>query len=292
MESPGRRPARGLAAYILAAYPPAYAAEYIAASILYSSTSPSRIISAQLLLAAAMWLPTLGTVAGLAAEGVPPGKGLRMLLRGWSLKWYLAAAVFVLAAYGAALAATSAMGYPVGIGVCQPGMSAALLIAVLAAGVVAGLTVNAAVALGEEIGWRGYLLDLLGGRLGRLAAAIVVGVMWGLWHLPLVYMGYNYVLPLDCGAGAYGLPAVAAFTLFTVAAGMLLAGLRLRGGVAAAAAGHGVINGVAGAFAVMSRGPRLVAPPAGVAASLGFFVASLPLWLLHGRGGRGQGERG
>ena len=287
MEKHARKPARGLVAYILTAYPPAYATEYVAASLLYRGSSLTSVIGAQLILAATMWLPTLGTVAGLAAEGIPPGRGLRSLLHGWRLNWYLAAPVFVLAAYAAALAAAMALGYPVGLRVCQPDMPSALVIAMLAAGVAAGLTINAAVALGEEIGWRGYLLDLLAGRLGEPVAALVIGVMWGLWHLPLVYMGYNYILPIQCGTGARGLPAVAAFTVFTVAASLLLVGLRLHGSVAAAAAGHGVINGVAGAFALMVRGPRLVAPPAGAAASLGFLAASLPLWLPRGRGGRG-----
>jgi membrane protease YdiL (CAAX protease family) len=39
--------------------------------------------------------------------------------------------------------------------------------------------------LGEEIGWRGYLLPRLLDRIGPLAASGAVGVVWWLWHVPL-----------------------------------------------------------------------------------------------------------
>lgn len=39
-------------------------------------------------------------------------------------------------------------------------------------------------ALGEEIGWRGFLLPRLVPPLGLLPAAIVIGLVWGVWHLP------------------------------------------------------------------------------------------------------------
>jgi membrane protease YdiL (CAAX protease family) len=39
--------------------------------------------------------------------------------------------------------------------------------------------------LGEEIGWRGYLLPLLLTRTTALRASLVVGLAWYVWHLPL-----------------------------------------------------------------------------------------------------------
>ena len=44
-------------------------------------------------------------------------------------------------------------------------------------------------ALGEEFAWRGTLLPLLRERFGLLRAALVVGVIWGFWHLPADWIG-------------------------------------------------------------------------------------------------------
>lgn len=38
--------------------------------------------------------------------------------------------------------------------------------------------------LGEETGWRGWLMPTLTRRFGFFAAAAIVAVVWGLWHLP------------------------------------------------------------------------------------------------------------
>jgi len=39
--------------------------------------------------------------------------------------------------------------------------------------------------LGEEAGWRGYLLPKLLERHSGLMASVIIGVIWGIWHLPL-----------------------------------------------------------------------------------------------------------
>jgi membrane protease YdiL (CAAX protease family) len=39
--------------------------------------------------------------------------------------------------------------------------------------------------LGEELGWRGYALGVLQKRHSPLAASVILGMLWGFWHLPL-----------------------------------------------------------------------------------------------------------
>lgn len=46
--------------------------------------------------------------------------------------------------------------------------------------------------LGEELGWRGYLLGEFQVRHSLVSASVIVGVIWGLWHLPLwLVSGYQ-----------------------------------------------------------------------------------------------------
>jgi uncharacterized protein len=50
---------------------------------------------------------------------------------------------------------------------------------------------NSILGLGEELGWRGFLLPRLM-PLGKWKAYLVLGVIWGLWHAPIVAVGFNY----------------------------------------------------------------------------------------------------
>ena len=44
----------------------------------------------------------------------------------------------------------------------------------------------------EELGWRGYAFDSLESRFGFVRAALVFGVLWSLWHLPLILVKDSY----------------------------------------------------------------------------------------------------
>ncbi|NHJ38855.1 MAG: CPBP family intramembrane metalloprotease [Asgard group archaeon] len=42
--------------------------------------------------------------------------------------------------------------------------------------------------LGEEFGWRGFILDPLQNKFGSLGASLLLGFIWGVWHLPLHFI--------------------------------------------------------------------------------------------------------
>ena len=149
-------------------------------------------------------------------------------------------------------------------------------IQVLAAVTVAPL-LNVVVTVGEEFGWRAYLLPKLR-PLGDRRAAVAVGVVWGVWHWPIVAMGHNY------GLGYPGSPwsGMVVFVVFTVAVSVFLAWATLReGSVWPAALGHGAINAGAGVpllFLGGSARPLLGPAPTGLLGVVPFAVVAA--WLL------------
>lgn len=52
-------------------------------------------------------------------------------------------------------------------------------------------------AFGEEWGWRGYMMPKLTELMGKPAAVIVGGMIWGLWHAPLTMSGHNFGTDYD-----------------------------------------------------------------------------------------------
>ena len=84
--------------------------------------------------------------------------------------------------------------------------------------------INMLLAVGEEAGWRGFLYPALGERMSHRRAAILTGVVWGLWHAPLIAMGYNY------GTDYLGFPVIGivTMTIFCMAFGTFLCFLRER----------------------------------------------------------------
>lgn len=64
------------------------------------------------------------------------------------------------------------------------------------------LTISASIifffpAFGEEWGWRGYMMPKLTELMGKPAAVIVGGILWGLWHAPLTISGHNFGVDYD-----------------------------------------------------------------------------------------------
>jgi uncharacterized protein len=56
---------------------------------------------------------------------------------------------------------------------------------------IAGCTINAFAAFGEEVGWRGFMYQELKDK-SFITITLITGSFWGLWHAPLILMGHNY----------------------------------------------------------------------------------------------------
>jgi uncharacterized protein len=69
--------------------------------------------------------------------------------------------------------------------------ASALMLVMALNTVIIGPFLGLIIAFGEEYGWRGYLQSELT-RLGRIRGVFLLGVIWGIWHWPVIWMGYNY----------------------------------------------------------------------------------------------------
>ncbi len=72
------------------------------------------------------------------------------------------------------------------------GMSNSVMFLVLSVQtVLLGPFLGLLITFGEEYGWRGYLQPALV-KMGRVRGVLLVGIIWGIWHWPVIWMGYNY----------------------------------------------------------------------------------------------------
>jgi membrane protease YdiL (CAAX protease family) len=157
-----------------------------------------------------MWTPGLAAiVTRLTFDRTLAGMGWR--LGPWR---YLGLAAVVPIAYCLVIYVPVWM---TGLGSYKPGylsMVAPLLPLALVQGLV--------LALGEEIGWRGFLVPTVAGALGFGWAGIGVGIVWALWHVPLIFADYSAGTPLWW--------AIPWFIISVSSMSVMLAWLRLRSG--------------------------------------------------------------
>jgi len=154
-----------------------------------------------------------------------------------------------------------------------------IVAAQIAVGIVIAPFVNGLFTLGEEFGWRAYLLPRLM-PLGGRRAAIVLGLIWGAWHWPVIAMGYEY------GFDYPGFPWVGflVFPIFTVPLSVFFAWITLRGGsVWPAVIGHAAVNGIAAIAVIATQGEPslLLGPlPIGVIGAAGYIMLAVAILLI------------
>jgi membrane protease YdiL (CAAX protease family) len=144
-------------------------------------------------------------------------------------------------------------------------------------GILLAPILNALATFGEEFGWRAYLqpkLMPLGGR----KAMLWIGLIWGVWHWPVIFMGYEY------GFSYPGYPWVGPllFLWVTFGLGIFFGWLTLHGkSVWPAVIAHGAVNGFAAAavlFTIGDPNPLLGPLPVGIIGSLGYAAVALAIF--------------
>lgn len=178
-----------------------------------------------------MWCPGAAALMTCAICGVDVrGLGwrwpsVRFLAIGYGLPWLYAIPVYVLTwalipgsftwgAYASRLAHDYGIANHASIFAAAFGVPTTMIFVVIG---------TMAWALGEEIGWRGFLVPRLMGRLGFVGTGVSSGLLWAVWHYPIL-IGSNY------NAGTPVPYALACFTLMVVSMGVVAAWLRLASG--------------------------------------------------------------
>lgn len=110
--------------------------------------------------------------------------------------------------------------------------------------------VNMLFAVGEEAGWRGYMMPGLKERFGLLNGRLLGGIIWGVWHWPIMLLtGYEY------GTHYLGAPVLglAVWCVVCFALNTLLDWLYEKTGcIWVPAIAHGAFNAIASLFMVLT----------------------------------------
>ena len=125
-------------------------------------------------------------------------------------------------------------------------------------GTIAGFTVSLPFTFGEELGWRGLLLRETQ-QAGFFRSNLIIGLVWGVWHAPIILQGHNYP--------AHPLAGVFMMTLFTSVIAFPFAYCRFKSRtIFGPSALHGMFNALGGLTALFVVGANpLLGFVAGVA---------------------------
>jgi membrane protease YdiL (CAAX protease family) len=140
-----------------------------------------------------------------------------------------------------------------------------------------GPPLHALTTIGEEVGWRDFLLRrLIRTGFNEWTALLISGAIWGLWHIPVILLGLEYV-----NNPFLGIPV---FVVYATLVGIILGWLQLASGsVWVPAIAHGSINAVQRALLVFITGYNGL-----ISGGLGSVIGWLPLtafivWLACSR---------
>jgi uncharacterized protein len=235
--------------------------------------------------AVAMWVPGLVAIWIRRAQGIKVQPSLLLVWKSNRYVWLSAftpmVLIFVLIALNILFTnATFKINEQVVTAFNDLGVPANLHVVLLIGqtminGFIAGISINAIFALGEEIGWRGFLQKEF--DLGLWKSGLLIGAIWGLWHAPLVIQGYNF--PQN--------PMLGVLMMIVACAplGLIMSYFVQRSGsVISAAFFHGVFNAVAGlGLLVLDTYVDYIHNPFGITAIIVYSSLALFLYFLERR---------
>lgn len=131
--------------------------------------------------------------------------------------------------------------------------------------------------LGEEIGWRAYLYPKLEELMGEGKALLVGGVIWAVWHFPMLYIGHNF------GKGYWGEPwsGFAVFTIYCVMIGSVLYFFTKKTkSVWVAGFMHSIHNTIAGASLLKMMQTEEGVPKWALESPVSMLLSSVPVIIL------------
>lgn len=223
----------------------AYGLMWLVCGVFILTGSEYKSITGQLMASACMLFPLIATLVCQAVTHEPLFRniGIHWHVNWWWIAGWLLVPVIVLltlaanwcvngAAFTTDTAAINAIRQSLNVPVW------AIVVFTLVSGLFAGVTVNALLAFGEEAGWRGYLLRQFHGQ-PFISTAVFIGLLWGMWHAPLILLGHNY--PQHPVAGVFFM------MLLCIPLTVIIQYFRIKSGsVIVAAVMHGTFNALAG----------------------------------------------
>ena len=148
-----------------------------------------------------------------------------------------------------------------------------VFIILMGEGIVAGSTVNLPFMFGEEFGWRGLMLSETR-QMGFLKANCFIGLVWGVWHWPIILMGHNY--PHHPYLGPFMM------ILFTVSISPLFAYVRIKTkSILGSCMLHGMINATGAMYLLfIANGNELYSTIAGWAGIISGLMLTIGIVFL------------
>ena len=278
---------RRISIFLIAAYAPAYLMDFM----IYLIGSEKALMNPfyQSLIVGRMYIPMLGVVLSLLImkTGVKDGLkmyGLRIGRRFPQLLLLGASIPYLIYIIGIAY------GYLIGFPVMNPVekvystlprevrhlLSPSTLLAFsLISAFISGISLNTLFAIGEEIGWRGLMLDELGKRFSLPITSIIIGIVWSLWHAPLIILfGYNY--PTNRLLG------ILLYTVICIIWTYILSILKILGGsIIPAAVMHGMLNAMVALMLSTIPVQRVLGMPVGLLSIVSSITVLIPMIILE-----------